>query len=64
MSHFGFERFAVVGHDRGGRRWAAHGARLPRPNSQSLQCLISCRLIRCCTASTTRWRLLSTTGSF
>ncbi len=48
MSHFGFEKFAVVGHDRGGR--VGHRLALDHlAGSLSWRCSISCRPISCCT---------------
>ena len=35
MRHFGFERFSVVGHDRGGRCRLSHGARSSRENREA-----------------------------
>ena len=43
MKHFGFDSFAVVGHDRGGRVGAPDGARSPGQGHAARACSTSCR---------------------
>ena len=54
MRHFGFERFAVAGHDRGGRVRLPHGARSSGARGEARACSTSCR--RSSTTAAPTWR--------